>query len=124
MEYAISMTFFLDEPDISIKGENKKKYGETALFEASVEKVEFLSWSITWRKRRGNVIECIDTSTEKYSDSTKRSLVIKSVCKEDEGEYQAVLSLVANGPEYKSKNTIRLNVFEGKFQEAKFTIVN
>lgn len=50
---------------------------------------------------------------EKYSGSTKRKLVIKSVSKEDEGEYQAVLSLESNGPEYKSRNIIRLHAIGG-----------
>lgn len=111
---------FSDQPDISISGENEKNYGDTALFEANVEKVKSPSWSITWQKHRGNVIERIDTSTEKYRGSTKRRLVIKSVCKEDEGEYQAVLSFESNGPDYKSKNTIRLYVFGGKHQVATF----
>lgn len=115
---------FSDEPDISIKGENEKRCGETALFEANVEKVKSSSWSITWHKRRGKVIECIDTNMKKYSDSTKTKLVIKSVCKEDEGEYQAVLSFESNGPDYKSKNTIPLYVLKGKLQEAKFIRVN
>lgn len=51
---------------------------------------------------------------EKYRDSTKRKLVIKELSKEDEGEYQAFLTLESNGPEYKSKNTIRLHVIGGK----------
>lgn len=120
---AISMTFS-DEPDISIIGENEKKCGETAIFEANVEMVKSSNWNIAWYKRKGNVSECIDTSTEKYWGSTKTKLVIKSVCKEDEGEYQAVLSFESNGPDYRSKNTIRLYVLEGKFQEAKLTRVN
>lgn len=123
MEHVISMTFS-DEPDISIKGENEKKCGETALFEANVEKVQSLSWTITWYKHRGDDIKRIETSKEKYRGSTKKGLVIKSVCKEDEGEYQAVLSFESNGPDYKSKNTIRLYVLEGKVQEAKFIRVN
>lgn len=125
MEHVISMTFS-DEPDISIihVGGNEKKCGETALFEADVEYVKSSSWTITWQKRKRNVIERIETSTEKYRGSTKRRLVIKSVCKEDEGEYQAVLSFESNGPDYKSKNTIRLYVLEGKVQEAKFIRVN
>lgn len=113
-----NVLFFSDEPDISIKGENEINCGETALFEADVAKVKSSSWTITWHKRRGDVIKCIDTSTEKYSGSTKRRLVIKSVCKEDEGEYQAVLSLESNGPDYKSRNTIRLFVSGGKHQVA------
>lgn len=51
---------------------------------------------------------------EKYIGSSKKKLVINSVCKEDEGEYQAVLSPELNGPEYKSKNTIRLHAVGGK----------
>lgn len=112
--------FSPDEPDISIKGENEKKCGETTLFEADVENVKSSSWTITWQKRKGDVIKCIDTSMEKYWGSTKKKLVIKSVCKEDEGDYQAVLSFESNGPDYKSKNTIRLYVLEGKLQVAKF----
>lgn len=115
---------FTDEPDISIIGENEKKCGETALFEANVEMVKSSNWTITWYKHKGNVSECIDTSKEKYRGSTKRRLVIKSVCKEDEGKYQAVLSFELNGPDYRSKNTIPLYVLEGKFQEAKLTKVN
>lgn len=78
-----------------------------------MKKVESSCWSITWQKRRGDVIKCIDTNMEKYSGSTKRKLVIKSVSKEDEGEYQAVLSLESNGPEYKSRNIIRLHAIGG-----------
>lgn len=85
-----------------------------------MENVKSSSWTITWQKRRGDVIKCIDTSMEKYWGSTKKKLVIKSVCKEDEGDYQAVLSFESNGPDYKSKNTIRLYVLEGKLQVAKF----
>lgn len=51
----------------------------------------------------------------RYSGSAKKTLVINSVCKEDEGEYQAVLSLESNGPEYKSRNNIRLHAIGGKF---------
>lgn len=79
-----------------------------------MKKVESSCWSITWRKRRGDVIKCIDTDMEKYSGSTKKKLVIQSVCKEDEGEYQAILSNESNGPEYKSRNTIRLHAVGGK----------
>lgn len=51
---------------------------------------------------------------ERHSGSTKRALVINSVCKTDEGEYQAILLLEENGPIYKSRNTIRLHVIGGK----------
>lgn len=106
--------FFKDRPDIYIKGENEILCGGTARFEADVKNVEVSSWSVTWRKCRRDVIKCIDTSMEKYNGSTKRKLVINSLSKEDEGEYTAVLSLESNGPDYKSKNTIRLHVIGGK----------
>lgn len=99
-----------DEPDIFIQGENEIIYGGTTQFKADVKKVESSYWTIKWQKRIGDVIKCIDTSAKKYSGSTKRTLVIKSVCKEDEGEYQAVLSLESNGPDYKSRNIIHLHV--------------
>lgn len=106
--------FFKDEPDIFIQGENEIICGDTARFKADVKNVESSCWSITWQKRRGDVIQCIDTNLEKYSGSTKRKLVIQSVCKEDKGEYQAALLLESNGPEYKSRNSIRLHVIGGK----------
>lgn len=99
-----------DEPYIIIKGENEIICGGTARFEADVKNVESSCWSITWHKHRRDVIKCIETTMQKYSGSTKKTLVIQSVCKEDEGEYQAVLSLESNGPDYKSRNTIRLHV--------------
>lgn len=91
--------------------------GETARFEANVKKANLSCWQITWEieKHTETVKKCIDTSTEKYSDSTKEILNIKSVCKEDEGKYQAVLSGESNGNEYiVSSNKICLHVMEGK----------
>lgn len=99
-----------DEPTVSIRGENEIMWGDTAHFEADVKKADSSCWSITWHRRRGDDIKCIDTSVEKYSGSTKRKLVINDVCKEDEGEYQAFLSFESKGPDYKSRNTIRLHV--------------
>lgn len=106
--------FISDDPYIFINGNNEIICGDTAQFEADVKNVDSSCWSITWQKRKGCVIECIDTNLERYSGSTKLKLVIKFVCKEDEGEYQAVLSLETTGPEYKSKNAIRLHVLGGK----------
>nr|XP_034331652.1 uncharacterized protein LOC117690918 isoform X2 [Crassostrea gigas] len=99
-----------EEPDIFIQAENEITCGDKAQIEAEVKNVECSCWSVTWQKRRGDVFECIDTSLEKYSGSTKRNLVINDVSKEDEGEYQAVVSLKSKGPEYKSRNIIPLYV--------------
>lgn len=87
--------------------------GDLARFVA-VLKPDSSCWSITWKKRRGKVTETIDTSRKKYSGSTNRKLVIQSVCKEDEGEYQIVLSHKSNGDRYsKCGNTICLHVLGG-----------
>lgn len=106
--------FVLDEPDIFIQGENEILCGGTARFEAEVKNVESSCWSISWQKHRGDVIKRIDTNMVRYSGSTKKTLVINNVCKEDEGEYLAILSLESNGPEYKSRNIIRLHAVGGK----------
>lgn len=74
---------------------------------------EVSHWSITWQRRKGDTINCIDTTKKEYRGSTNRILVIKSVCKDDEGEYQVVLSRESNGPDYKSKNSIHLHVLGG-----------
>lgn len=58
---------------------------------------ELKNWSLTWRRIRGKTTEQIDTSREKYIGSTNEQLTINSVCKEDEGNYQAVLSRSVNG---------------------------
>lgn len=105
--------FVVDEPVIFIKGENEIVCGGTARFEAEVKNVGSLCWSITWHRRRGDDIKCIDSSVEKYRGSTKRKLVINCVCKDDKGEYQALLSFESKGPDYKSRNTIRLHVIGG-----------
>lgn len=105
--------FISDKPDIIIKGENEIICGGTAKFEADVNNVESSCWSIRWQRCRGDDVKRIDTTMKKYSGSTKRKLVIYDVCKEDEGEYQALLSLESNGPEYKSRNTVRLYAVGG-----------
>lgn len=58
---------------------------------------ELKNWSLTWRRIRGKTTEQIDTSREKYICSTNEQLTINSVCKDDEGNYQAVLSRSVNG---------------------------
>lgn len=89
-------------------------FGNVAHFEAVVKNVDSNQWSMTWRKCKGNFIEIIDKSREKYSGSTNKKLVIQNVCKGDEGEYYAILKRDINGNDYtRSGNTIQLNVLEG-----------
>lgn len=118
--YLRKQTVEKEGPEIFIKGEDKVMCGETARFEANVKKANLSCWQITWEieKHTETVKKCIDTSTEKYSDSTKEILNIKSVCKEDEGKYQAVLSGESNGNEYiVSSNKICLHVMEGALHQ-------
>lgn len=97
------MFFFVyttDQPEISIKGDREIEVlcGDKASFEVELQQADLTHWTITWRKVIGTRIEQINTSTSRYSDSTDRQLVIHSVCKEDKGNYQAVLSeKVSNG---------------------------
>lgn len=98
----------IDETDISIKGENEVICGKIARFLVDVNPAERPNSLVTWQKVRGRVIEQIDTSREKYRGSYDRQLVINSVCKEDEGEYQAVLSQLSNGMKKTFSNLIFL----------------
>lgn len=71
-------------------------------------------WSIRWQRVRGSVTYQIDISDEKYRDSTRTQLVIHSVSKDDEGEYQAVLARESNGNKRKiESNAIFLDVMGG-----------
>lgn len=88
--------------------------GCTARFEANTKNVDFSCWQFTWQNRTGNSIKCIDTNQEKYKGSTNIILLIQNVSKEDEGEYQAVLSREVNGTEYKiSSNSVYLHALGG-----------
>lgn len=108
--------FVTDEPTISIKGTDRVVWGETTCFEANLKQKEIHAshWSISWQRVRGSVTYQIDISNEKYGDSTRTKLVIHSVCKDDEGEYQAVLARESNGNKRKiESNAIFLHVLGG-----------
>lgn len=88
--------------------------GGTARFEANAKNVDFSFWQFTWQKRTGNSKECFDTNQEKYKGSSNNILLIQNVSKEDEGEYQAVISREANGVMYRiSSNTVYLHTLGG-----------
>lgn len=90
-------TCFAENPEILITGAEEVTCGETARFEADVKQAEPSGWSVTWQKVHGRkMTEEIDTGSEKYKGSSNRRLVINTVGKEDEGEYQAVLSRELN----------------------------
>lgn len=103
-----------DEPEISITGADRVVWGEKTCFEADLKQKEASHWSIRWQRVRGSVTYQIDISDEKYRDSTRTQLVIHSVSKDDEGEYQAVLARESNGNKRKiESNAIFLHVKGG-----------
>lgn len=88
--------------------------GCTANFKADVKKIDLSLWSIKWHKLSGTSTESIDISKERYRGSTNTTLVIQSVCKEDEGKYQAVISQESKGIEKRMRsNIICLHVVGG-----------
>lgn len=77
---------------IYVEGPVELNCGETAHYKADIRIEESAFLSVSWEKVHGSARKQIDTSCEKYRGSTSRQLNIHSVCKEDEGEYQAVIS--------------------------------
>lgn len=86
---------FPDGLDIWIEGPGKVVCGSTAHFKATVKEKRVTSLSVNWQKEINNEIKQIDTSTS--NKKFNNDLYIESVCKDDEGEYQAVLSFEENG---------------------------
>lgn len=104
-------TLFLVEPDIRIKGEEQVICGDTVEFKAEVKQADSFFSPIKWQRRKGQFVEIIDTTLEKYSGSTDTRLIIPSVCKEDALVYQASLSDGNNQTLY--SNAINLHVLGG-----------
>lgn len=59
---------------------------------AEVKPTDLSGWSLKWQRVKNLITEDIDTSGEKFRGSKDRQLVIHSMCKKDEGNYQAVLT--------------------------------
>lgn len=62
--------------------------------------------SVDWQTLSKNKSTQIDKSNKKFWGITNNELIIESVCKEDEGEYQAVISF----EEDRIGTTIKSNV--------------
>lgn len=108
--------FVLEEPVVSIAGNENAMCGENAVFVAEVTNAKPYCWSLTWQKTIENVTEIINITKDKYFGSTDRRLVITAVSKEDEWRYQAVLSRNMNGNKQKIlSNEIFLQVLGGIF---------
>lgn len=102
------------EPRLTLKGENEVICGGTVRFKADVNNADSFHWQFSWEKVKKNGIDFIDLSKGNHSGSTDKMLVIQSICKEDEGEYRAVLSREINGNQYKVySNIIYLRVLGG-----------
>lgn len=86
------MICYPEEPMISIEGPEKVLYGTTAKFNAFMNPKNLKGWSLKWQKLVGLTHVPINLSEDKYTGTTDEMLSIQSVCKEDEGGYQAILS--------------------------------
>lgn len=95
-----------DEPDIWIRDPEKVVCGSTARFEAVVQGKQFSNLAVIWQKLCRDKSKQIEKGNQKFWGRTNEELVIESVCKEDEGTYQAVLSI----EEGRIRKTIQSNV--------------
>lgn len=77
---------------ISITGPRYLLCGNTAEFIAVTNPENLEGWSVKWLKHAKCTETPINSNAEKYYGSTEKHLVIQSVCKEDDGGYQAILS--------------------------------
>lgn len=93
-----------------IKGPEKVLYGEKAQFDAEIKQTGTSKWLVTWHKKTGDTIANINIRDEKFRRSTDRQLLIHSACKDDEAEYQAVIS---DGNNNYPSNAIYLHVLGG-----------
>lgn len=106
---------------ISIEGPRNVLCGNTAEFIAVTNPENLEGWSVVWHKLLKCTLTCtqtcINSNTEKYYGSTEKNLVIQSVCKEDEGGYQALLSQVSKTTDkrFVSSNVIFLQAIGGIF---------
>lgn len=83
----------IDGADIWLKDPEKVVCGSTAHFEAVVQGKQVSNWSVTWQKLYRDESRHIEKGNKKFWGITNEELFIESVCKEDEGKYQAVLSI-------------------------------
>lgn len=107
------MFCYSEEPMISIEGPNNVLCGHTAKYIVVTTPENLKGWSLTWHK----LLKCtqmrINSNAEKYYGSTEKNIVIQSVCKEDEGGYQAILSKDSKPNTSVSSNVIFLQAIGG-----------
>lgn len=98
---------------ISIEGPERVLCGTTATFNAFMNPENLKGWSLTWQKIVGLTHLPINSSTAKYIGTTDEVLFIQSVCKEDEGGYQAILSRGSKAQRLVLSNVIFLQATGG-----------
>lgn len=104
-----------DDPEVSLRGTNEVICGNTARFELEVKQAEPHDYKVTWQKviHVKSITKKIETRDEKYIGSSDKQLIINFVCKEDKGDYQAVLSRESNGNNLIVSNEIHLHPIGG-----------
>lgn len=98
---------------ISIEGPERVLCGTTAKFNAFMNPENLKGWSLKWQKIVGLTHLPINSSTDKYIGTTDEVLFIQSVCKEDEGGYQAILSRGSKAQRLVLSNVIFLQATGG-----------
>lgn len=78
---------------IHLCGPTRLHCGATAFFEANIKLEQDVHLSVSWEKVGRLVRTQINIDDKKYWGSNDTRLIINNVCKEDEGRYQAVISL-------------------------------
>lgn len=78
---------------IQIFGPTRVSCGATAFFKANIELEKDVHLSVSWERVGRSVRTQINMEDKKYWRSNDTRLIIHNVCKEDEGRYQAVISL-------------------------------
>lgn len=78
---------------IHLCGPTRLHCGATAFFEANIKLEKDVHLSVSWEKVGRLVRTQINIEDKKYWGSNDTRLIINNVCKEDEGRYQAVISL-------------------------------
>lgn len=103
---------YFSDPKIFIEGVGVVMCGDTARFKAVINPEKPKGWSVSWQKRNNGMLIQIHTDYQRYNGSNDYQLVINSVCKDDNGEYLAILSKESDDINIYS-NKIALNALGG-----------
>lgn len=113
-QYLIFSNDFLDEPKIVIVVVKAAISGECTRLIADVKPADLSGWSLKWLRIKNFITEEIDTNREKFRGSNDRQLVIHSMCEDDKGKYQAVLTSDSCGKYKIISGTVCLRITKSK----------